>query len=219
MDQPRRQNLTEIDENDFLYEEPSPYQSAMTIDELPPPPPSVIPSYQIDELMEDEDSDERDHVKELELTIANLTRHMPSEEILIDLSPSVPNKASLDDESNRDFPLEIESPLADQCTQQARSLSISIPTPINNHHRNSLSRSSGIKEHLTDLLSPTTSKSHSSLQRTSWTNGNKVNHHHHSINLRNMEMFESRTNMIRRLNFEIIFLDLIIRLTVRQQFD
>lgn len=175
----------------------------MTANELPPEQSQAIPSYQIDELIEDDDSDERDHVKELELTIANLTRHLPSEEILIDLSPSVPSKAPLDERSNCDFPLEIESPLADQCTQHARSLSISIPTPINNHHRNSLSRSSGVKEHLTDLLSPTTSKSHSSLRRASSTQNSQVNHH--SINPRIWKCLARRKDSIRRerLNFEL----------------
>ena len=166
-----RQNLTEIDENDFLYEEPSPYQSAMIVDEQQQ---ATISSYTIDELIEDEDSDERDHVKELELTIANLTRHFPSEDLPIDLSPSIPIKSL--DQSNCSFPLQMDSPLEDPCTQQPSSHSISIPTPMNNHHRNSLSRSSGVKEHLTDLLIPTTSKSHSPLQRTLSTHCKKVSH-------------------------------------------
>lgn len=143
----------------------------MTVDEQQ----ATISSYKIDELIEDEDSDERDHVKELELTIANLTRHFPTEELAIDLSPSIPIKSL--DPSNGSFPLEMDSPLEDQCSQQPSSHSISIATPMNNnnhHHRNSLSRSSGVKEHLTDLLIPATSKSHSPLQRTLSTHSKKV---------------------------------------------
>jgi hypothetical protein len=167
----RTNNLTEIDENDFFYEEPSPYIISNKPEE------DILPSYQIDELIDDDDNDndnnERDHVKELEETIANLSRHFPSENIQIDSLSTLPIH-KIDTDSILE--MEIESPSADELSfnppTHPLSLSISISTLINNH-RGSLSRSSGVRENLTDLLIPTTSKSHQSLQGTLSTH-NKV---------------------------------------------
>jgi hypothetical protein len=149
----RANNLTEIDENDFFYEEPSPYETAI-IDEQP------IPSYKIDEFVDDDDDDqdERDHVKELEETIANLTRHFPLED--------QPNDSSPIDKIDGDsiFEMEIESPSADEFSYHP-SIPPPPPPPVNNH-RGSLSRSSGVKQNLTDLLIPATAKFHPPLQRT-----------------------------------------------------
>jgi hypothetical protein len=65
--------------------------------------------------------------------------------------------------------MEIVSPSADELSFHPSihplSLSISDPIPINNH-RGSLSRSSGVRENLTDLLIPIPSKFHQPLQRT-----------------------------------------------------
>jgi hypothetical protein len=151
----RTNNLTEIDENDFFYEEPSPYETVVTDEQL-------ISSYKIDELIDDDDHDERDHVKELEETIANLTRHFPSEDAQDDSSPT----NNIDSDSI--FEMEIESPSADELSCHPLNLSISVPVPMN-HHRGSLSRSSGVKQNLTDLLIPTTLKFRPPLQRASST--------------------------------------------------
>ncbi|CAF5135033.1 unnamed protein product, partial [Rotaria socialis] len=74
----RINNLTEIDENDFFYQGPSPYvatiDNILISDQITE---ASIPSYKIDEYIEEDDHYERDHVKELEETIANLSRHFP----------------------------------------------------------------------------------------------------------------------------------------------
>jgi hypothetical protein len=137
-------NLTEIDENDFFYEEPSPYETAIIEEQ-------TISSYKIDEFIDDDEHDERDHVKELEETIANLTRHFPSEDTPIE------NKI----DSDSIFDMEIESPSGDELSFHSSIISTST-----NNHRGSLSRSSGVKQNLTELLIPTTSKFHPPLQRT-----------------------------------------------------
>jgi hypothetical protein len=162
----RINNLTEIDENEFFYEEPSPYILSNKIQE------DILPSYQIDELIDDDDNDERDHVKELEETIANLSRHIPSENIQIDLSSTLPiNIDSI-------LEMEIESSTVDELSfhppAHPLSLSISVPPISINNHRGSLSRSSGIRDNLTDLLIPVISKTHQTLQRTLSTQS-KVN--------------------------------------------
>ena len=150
----RTNNLTEIDENDFFYEEPSPYETAI-IDEQP------IPSYKIDECIDDDDGqDERDHVKELEETIANLTRHFPLED--------PPNNSSPTDKIDSDsiFEMEIESPSGDELSYHPSIPPPPPPSSSTNNHRGSLSRSSGVKQNLTDLLIPAPAKIHPPLQRT-----------------------------------------------------
>jgi len=76
--------------------------------------------------------------------------------------------------------MEIVSPTADELSLHPPtyplSLSISDPIPINNH-RGSLSRSSGVRENLTDLLIPTPSKFHQPLQRTLSTHSKVRNRH------------------------------------------
>ncbi len=152
----RTNNLTEIDENEFFYDEPSPYEAAIISNENIEE--EFIPSYQIDELIDDDDHDERDHVKELEETIANLSRHFPSEHIQIDSSLNKIDTDSI-------LEMEIEPSSIDKLSFRPPNLPISVPSPMNDR-RGSLSRSSGIKENLTDLLIPTTSTSHQVLQRT-----------------------------------------------------
>jgi hypothetical protein len=223
----RSNNLTEIDEDDFFYQGPSPY--ATTIDnnlisniieessiqlfkiEEPSSPsykieePSIpsfkleepsIPSYKIDEYIDEDDNDERDHVKELEETIANISRHFPvsSQQINdIDLNPIETNLHQLSSlavgkiDIDSILEMEIESPSTDKhfiqsstsihpsstSSQHALNIPISVPISVNNR-RGSLSRSSGIRENLTDLLTTTTTTTTESyptddrpLQRTS----------------------------------------------------
>lgn len=138
--------LTEIDENDFLYDEPSPYENVLQSSTNND---SICSTYQIDECLDEDEDDERDHVKELEETIANLSRHFPSEETILEM--------------------EIESPINDQPAplpppvQQPTSLSISIPV-------SNLSRSSGVKENLTDLVLDRSTNNTKRLLRTLSTN-------------------------------------------------
>jgi hypothetical protein len=186
----RSNNLTEIDENDFFYQEPSPYTTSIENNNIMPDKieePS-IPSYQIDEYIDEDDADERDHVKELEETIANLTRHFPvsSEDINdIEIKPIVTNLhqpstlsvGKIDIDSILE--MEIESPSTDEhfpqssssirpssiSSQHSVNIPISVPISINNR-RGSLSRSSGVRENLTDLLATTTmTESHPSDDR------------------------------------------------------
>ncbi|CAF1577129.1 unnamed protein product [Rotaria magnacalcarata] len=171
----RINNLTEIDENDFFYQGPSPYIAtidnniiAAKITE------ASIPSYKIDEYIEEDDHYERDHVKELEETIANLSRHFPvsSQKMnTIEINPIVtnlrqPSTLSVDEiDIDSILEMEIESPSIDEryiqsssslcstSTSSQHPLSVPITVPIlTNNRRGSLSRSSGIRENLTDLL-------------------------------------------------------------------
>ena len=168
----RPKNLTEIDEDDFFYQGPSPYATA--IESQPIPEKVDIPkvsSYHIDECVDEDDLDERDHVKELEETIANLTRHFPQSaeqinEIEINskernfhqpLSLSV-DKIDIDSI----LEMEIESPSTDELylrpstsSQPPLHIPISVPISVSNR-RGSLSRSSGVRENLTDLLTTAT---------------------------------------------------------------
>jgi hypothetical protein len=167
-DTSRLNNLTEIDENEFFYEEPSPYELAIQANKTDE---QIISSYKIDEFIDEDDNDERDHVKELEETIANLSRHFPSEQIQTNSSLPI---HKIDTSSILE--MEIVSPSADVSSfhppLHPLSLSITVPIPINNPRCN-LSRSSGVRENLTDLLIPATPKSHQPLQRTLSTH-NKV---------------------------------------------
>ncbi|CAF4384992.1 unnamed protein product, partial [Adineta steineri] len=141
--------------------------------------PSSIPSYKIDEYIDEDDNDERDHVKELEETIANLSRHFPvsSQQLNdIEIKPIVTNLhqpsslsiGKIDIDSILE--MEIESPSTDEHYIQSSSSSsirpssvldqhshnVPIAVPITfNSRRASLSRSSGVRENLTDLLSIT----------------------------------------------------------------
>jgi len=155
--------LTEIDDNDFLYDEPSPYENVLQTSAHNE---SIASTYQIDECLDDEDVDERDHVKELEETIANLSRHFPSEPI---------HETTIDSETILE--MEIESPINDKsspspplppltttATASIESTSLSYSIPIN-----SLSRSSCIRENLTDLILDRSSNN-KRLQRTLSTN-------------------------------------------------
>ena len=193
----RTKNLTEIDEDDFFYQGPSPYATA--IDSQPLPEKIEIPivaSYQIDECVDEDDLDERDHVKELEETIANISRHFPqSTEQINDIDVNTnernfhqPLSLSVDKiDIDSILEMEIESPSMDELyfrpTTSIHSSNISppsasFPIPISvpisvNNRRNSLSRSSGVRENLTDLLitKPPNIEAHPivdrSLQRTS----------------------------------------------------
>ncbi|CAF4598634.1 unnamed protein product [Rotaria socialis] len=171
----RINNLTEIDENDFFYQGPSPYvatiDNILISDQITE---ASIPSYKIDEYIEEDDHYERDHVKELEETIANLSRHFPvsSQKLnTIEINPIVTNLRQPStlcvDEIDVDsiLEMEIESPPTDeryiQSSSSLYSTSTSSQHPLNapitvpiltNNRRGSLSRSSGIRENLTDLL-------------------------------------------------------------------
>lgn len=171
----RSNNLTEIDEDDFFYQGPSPYVSA--IDEVLPIEQleeSIIPTYKIDEYIDEDEHDERDHVKELEETIANISRHFPissEQEQELDLKSTETNLNQSSDLSTDKIDIdsilemEIESPSTDEHFPQLSTsapapsitssypvhipISIPITTP---NRRGSLSRSSGVRENLTDLL-------------------------------------------------------------------
>ena len=210
----RANNLTEIDEDDFIYQGPSPYATVVDFNSLTEKKDeeksieqsSSQPSYRIDEDIDEDEHDERDHVKELEETIANLSRHFP----LASSSPSpsqidpleqpsstgnkmISNLASTGNLSSNKIDIdsilemEIESPSREECFIQptsgmslAQSLSlqhplhipISVPISIPNR-RGSLSRSSGVRENLTNLLMTTGDASiasdHRPLQRTAST--------------------------------------------------
>jgi hypothetical protein len=202
----RSNNLTEIDEDDFIYQGPSPYETTMDnnnlisdkIEELSIPSfkidePSItlykmeeisIPSYKIDEYIDEDDNDERDHVKELEETIANISRHFPvSSQQINDIEidsietnlhqPSSLSVGKIDIDSILE--MEIESPSIDEhfiesSSQHPFNIPISIPISIDNR-RGSLSRSSGVRENLTDLLTTIATESYPKddrpLQRTS----------------------------------------------------
>jgi hypothetical protein len=192
--QTRSNNLTEIDEDDFFYQGPSPYETSIDINVISEKiDEQSIPSYKIDEYIDEDDNDERDHVKELEETIANLTRHFPSSQQIDDVErnpivtnfhqPSTLSVGKIDIDSILE--MEIESPSTDEHYLQSSSsihppsssfqhpvnIPISVPITVNNR-RGSLSRSSGVREHLTDLLVTTTDYYHSDnrpLQRTAST--------------------------------------------------
>ncbi|CAF1135890.1 unnamed protein product, partial [Adineta ricciae] len=186
----RSNNLTEIDENDFFYQGPSPYIAAIDnnqmLDKIEEP---SLPTYKIDEYVDEDDNDERDHVKELEETIANLSRHLPvsptqvnemkNQAIVTNLrQPTNLSGSNIDIDSILE--MEIESPSADEQFIQSSSVArtcagasqlplnvpITVPISFNNNRRISLSRSSGVRENLTDLLlitaTTTTSSSFSS---------------------------------------------------------
>ncbi|CAF4421945.1 unnamed protein product, partial [Rotaria sp. Silwood2] len=201
----RTNNLTEIDEDDFFYQGPSPYATAidnnLISDHIEEP--SIPSSYKIDEYVEDDDNNERDHVKELEQTIANLSRHFPvsSQQINNDeINPIVtklqqPSTLSVDNiDIDSILEMEIESPSTDEnyiqsslsihstktSSQHSQNIPISIPILINNR-RGSLSRSSGIRENLTDLLITTTKQiiesspsDNRQLQRTASTHSKRM---------------------------------------------
>lgn len=147
LERSRRSNLTEIDENEFFYDEPSPYVAAIASAK---PAETAVPSYQIDECIDEDDADERDHVKELEKTIENLSRHLPSP-----INRSSPTNQI---DTTSILEMEIESPTACEALSQplpTPPLSVALPGPTSiSHRRGSLSRSSGVREHLTDLLVP-----------------------------------------------------------------
>ena len=135
---------------------------------------TIMPSYKIDEYVDEDDTDERDHVKELEETIANISRHFPgSSEQFNDTElnsietnlhqPSNLSVGKIDIDSILE--MEIESPSIDEhylqssksihlpltSSQPPLNIPISIPVSVHNR-RGSLSRSSGVRENLTDLL-------------------------------------------------------------------
>ncbi|CAF3574727.1 unnamed protein product [Rotaria socialis] len=159
--------LTEIDESEFFYEEPSPYVTVIKSNKTDE---STTSSYQIDEFNDEDHSDERDHVKELEETIANLSRHFPSEKI----EQNSPLTLSINNiDTSAILEMEIESPSVEEVSfnlpKHTSDHPISVPIPINTRRIN-LSRSCGIRENLTDLLITPTSKPHQILQRTLSTN-------------------------------------------------
>ncbi|CAF0865041.1 unnamed protein product [Rotaria sordida] len=239
----RTNNLTEIDEDDFFYQGPSPYTTVidnnLISDNIEEP---LIPSYKIDEYIEDDDdnnndnnNNERDHVKELEQTIANLSRHFPisSQQINnIEINPIVtklqqPSTLSVDNiDIDSILEMEIESPSTDEhyiqssssihptttSSQHSHNIPISIPILINNR-RGSLSRSSGIRENLTDLLTTTTKKStiesypsnNRLLQRTASTHSKrKIPIHRQKRNLPTVPLIMDNLQL-RRTNSESRF--------------
>ncbi|CAF4059707.1 unnamed protein product [Rotaria magnacalcarata] len=163
----RTNSLTEIDESEFFYEEPSPYVTATKSNKTDE---SITSSYQIDELNDEDNGDERDHVKELEETIANLSRHFPSEKTEQN-SPLTLSMNNID--TSAILEMEIESPSVEEVSfnlpTHTSNHPISVPIPINTRRIN-LSRSCGIRENLTDLLITSTSKPRQTLQRTLSTN-------------------------------------------------
>jgi hypothetical protein len=176
----RSNNLTEIDEDDFFYQGPSPYVTTINHNSIPEKIEEsiIIPSYKIDEYVDEDDTDERDHVKELEETIANISRHFPgsSEQVndtelnSIEINLHQPSNLSVGKiDIDSILEMEIESPSIDEhylqssksihlpITSSQPPLNIPISVPISVHNRRgSLSRSSGIRENLTDLLVTTT---------------------------------------------------------------
>jgi hypothetical protein len=172
----RSNNLTEIDEDDFFYQGPSPYSTTIDINQISENIEDLpVLSYKIDEFIDEDDNNERDHVKELEETIANISRHFPlsSEQIndneinLIERNlhqSSTLSHGKIDIDSILE--MEIESPSTDKhfiqsstsiptSSQHPVTIPIIIPIVVSNR-RGSLSRSSGVREHLTDLLTPET---------------------------------------------------------------
>ena len=137
-------NLTEVDENEFFYEEDHRY---MIDNETIPGKENAftVSSYTVDELIdEDETDDEEDHVKILEQTIANLSRNLPPFALENDLT-------TVKTPSNTVFDVEIES--SSNTPECSSSLT--------------LSRSSAIRENLTDFLNESTiCPSNPPLQRT-----------------------------------------------------
>ncbi|CAF3381368.1 unnamed protein product [Rotaria sp. Silwood1] len=200
----RTNNLTEIDENEFFYEEPSPYVAVIKSNKNDE---QIISSYHIDENIDEDNNDERDHVKELEETIANLSRHFPSEQFEKPIPSTLPI-SNIDTTSILE--MEIESPSIDEISfnssTYSSNTSISVPIPINSRRIN-LSRSSGIRENLTDLLISATSKSHQTLQRTLSTHGkHMLSINRHKRNLPSVpSVTTSKQLQLRRANSESRF--------------
>ncbi|CAF1131954.1 unnamed protein product [Adineta steineri] len=199
----RTNNLTEIDENEFFYEEPSPYITSNKIEEQQ----QIISSYKIEEDIDEDNHDEHDHVKELEKTIENLSRYIPLEEIERNNSSILPGKKNV---TNLILEMEIDSPSANEFSSHPPthplSLSISVPSPINNR-RGSLSRSNGIRENLTDLLIPAIPESYQSIQKISSTfNKRMLSPNRHKRNLPSVPNFTPLTQLqLRRANSESRF--------------
>ena len=152
----RTNHLTEIDENDFFYDEPSPYATAvinnpLTFEQIDE---QSTPSYKIDEFTDDEEeeereTDERDHVKILEQTIANLSRHLPSATVDEPVYPPVVDGVH----SDLNFDMEIEPVSTEESFVRSYPLGLARPTSMSMHARQgSLSRSSGVRQNLTDFL-------------------------------------------------------------------
>ncbi|UJR28278.1 hypothetical protein I4U23_009527 [Adineta vaga] len=179
----RSNNLTEIDENDFFYQGPSSYIAAIDDNQMLDKNEEVsIPSYKIDEYIDEDDNDERDHVKELEETIANLSKHLPLTSSQVNNTETTGITTNLHQPSSLSvgkididsiLEMEIESPSTDEqyiessssnrpcsvSSQHPLNVPITVPISFNNNPRISLSRSSGVRENLTDLLSMTTGTS------------------------------------------------------------
>ena len=150
----RNSNRIEIDESEFFYEEPSPYIIVMESNE------QIKSSYHVDEYIDEDDNHERDHVKELEETIANLSRHIPFEHTKQN-SLSSPTNLSIN--TDLILEMEIESPSTDEISSS--NYSIYVPMLNNNNRIHSSNR----RDNLTDPVVPTRTKS----QRISSMN-NKV---------------------------------------------
>jgi hypothetical protein len=153
-------NLTEIDENEFIYDEPSPYASvAHSSFVYPNVDQCHSTSYTIDEIIDEDDAtDEQDHVKILEQTIANLTRHLPSTVIVESDSKQIHCISEL---SIQNQDCEIDMPTAMALTDEfvfstSPTETIDVTLPMLSHSRQTnLSRSSGVRQNLTDLLTST----------------------------------------------------------------
>jgi hypothetical protein len=198
----RTNSLTEIDEDDFYYQGPSPYVTTVDLNSISNKRhESSKSSYQIDEYVDeddnDNDNDERDHVKELEETIANLSRHFPmssssqmdsmKDNTIVNHRSQSLNVSCAKIDIDSILEMEIESPSAEECRlqssmQQPLNIPISVSIPIQNA-RGSLSRSSGVRENLTDLLATALDYSYSCmpentesrpLQRTTSTNSKVI---------------------------------------------
>ncbi|CAF1169552.1 unnamed protein product, partial [Adineta ricciae] len=165
---------------------------------------------------EDDHEDEFDHVKELEKTIENLSRHLPSP---INRSSSTSSSSKI--ETNAILEMEIESPPMEEedegqeqeqveysshPTAHPLSLSISGPIPIS-HRRGSLSRSSGVRENLTDLLVSATSALHQTRDEIRLTHRKRMlSANRHKRNLPFPPNFTPRSQLqLRRANSESRF--------------
>lgn len=118
--------------------------------------------------MYEEEPDEQDHVKILEQTIANLSRHFPSSALESEPMHVNPLSRPIIEKIDSDAicEMEIESPskgdyffptpLSHPVTL---ALPISVPSSQQHSRESGLSRSSGVRENLTDLLASMAAKS------------------------------------------------------------
>lgn len=118
--------------------------------------------------MYEEEPDEQDHVKILEQTIANLSRHFPSSALESEPMHVNPLSRPIIEKIDSDAicEMEIESPSKDDyffptplSHPVTLALPISVPSSQQHSRESGLSRSSGVRENLTDLLASMAAKS------------------------------------------------------------